>query len=943
MKVPFRLVRRPADSPASALMLPGAGYGEALAVCARFELDPQGRVFAVDGGLLVRLESPSHDVLPGMYRLRSLAPNLWIPVDSDLVPALLDDEASALTKGRGLVFLPHGRPLAYDPGAAIDASVLLSARAVPRRDWTPPPEPPHLAARIEEFVVILAGEPLDGSTAENPSDVEDRTLGPGNEEIGSVPARPEGSGTAKDVTGRAAIGFGKALMGLGGALGLAGLAGLGARLIQGGMVLAPQLSEGILGEQEAALRELLKQFREGHTDEALRRALPMGDTVGPDRGAKVGAGRRLPSNDFRYRLSSLLGGDSNRGSVDVWMGDAEVLAALRREYQLAAERAIQNGDHRRAAFIYGKLLGDFRSAANTLMRGGLHRDAAALLLARLNDRRAAAMAYEAAGDFDRAIGLYRELYDHERAGDLLRRIGEEEAAVLDYIHAANRLVRENPRGGGRFAAGMLLRTKARRDDLAEGHFRIGWDRPNDDAALASCGLALLRLLADSGRGADLIALAEEAELRFAHVVEDRPAIDFYHEVVDVADIPSLASVRDELRDRARVGLADRLGRATRSGVRPSSALVSRILATGKSWTPSAVRDAEFAIASRLATPGPASRPRWPKLRFEGTGPITSACYAVDSEDIFLGFEGGEVIAFHPSTGTTTLASQDDLPVAGLATSSDGSALVVLRSLKGASRGTLSAHVRETFGGYNSTAEKTIDGLVDPWLTPIVRTGMGEILGMWDGASLGLLECGSLLGLPERFNVPDQPPSAAVLIARTGVPLPTILSLHDLAWWVTEPPIYTPEQIAIPHPTDYMDALPPMRHSLVSWSRPAVGMIEVVMLGRSGTLYWRLFRMSPPGLRQVGHGRSGTRGGYTAVAIVAPGLIAAAGENHVDWFAGTESSETFGLALRGSSPCDLARVAILFPSRSTGELIAIASDGSAVRMGDRPAAGAPAKR
>ena len=44
---------------------------------------------------------------------------------------------------------------------------------------------------------------------------------------------------------------------------------------------------------------------------------------------------------------------------------------LAAEYRKAAEAAVARGDYRRAAFIYGKLLKDYRSAAGVLSRGNL--------------------------------------------------------------------------------------------------------------------------------------------------------------------------------------------------------------------------------------------------------------------------------------------------------------------------------------------------------------------------------------------------------------------------------------------------------------------------------------------------------------------------------------------------------------------------------------------
>src|SRR5262249_23927868 len=152
-------------------------------------------------------------------------------------------------------------------------------------------------------------------------------------------------------------------------------------------------------------------------------------------------------------------------------GGFDVQAELVHEYTRAAERASKRGDYRRAAYIYGKLLGDYRSAANALLRGGLHHDAAVVLLERGNDVPGAARAFEAAGEVDRALQLYRQRGDHVEAGDLLRRAGEEDAALAEYQVAAHRLAAS---GQGLLAAGELMRVKTGRPDLALPYFAAGW-------------------------------------------------------------------------------------------------------------------------------------------------------------------------------------------------------------------------------------------------------------------------------------------------------------------------------------------------------------------------------------------------------------------------------------------------------------------------------------
>ncbi|HEX8204396.1 MAG TPA: tetratricopeptide repeat protein, partial [Isosphaeraceae bacterium] len=261
MRVPFDLRRGAEAAPAVALYWPGAAAAGLLALCARLGLDPSGRVHALDGGFLVKLDGPTTRSIPGAVRLRGLSPGLFLPVDAELVPALLDDEAGALVRDRGLVFLPGGRVLGFDPLAPLEPSALLAAAARPRRNWGPLPTGTALAERIEEIVVELppgpAGDPLEAA----------------GEPIGTEEPRPEDSGPGAKLLGGAALGAGRGLQWIGGALGMKALADLGAQWVEGAMGIAPRLSEAVLGRQAAALRDLLREFRQGDVERALRHAL----------------------------------------------------------------------------------------------------------------------------------------------------------------------------------------------------------------------------------------------------------------------------------------------------------------------------------------------------------------------------------------------------------------------------------------------------------------------------------------------------------------------------------------------------------------------------------------------------------------------------------------------------------------------------------------------
>ena len=195
-------------------------------------------------------------------------------------------------------------------------------------------------------------------------------------------------------------------------------------------------------DHSSLVRKLLHEFREGDPSRALRHAFSMAPA--DPRHRQVGWGNQLPWSRAIYSLMDLLSGPVRGQPIGVWRAHPDLMDELRREYRKAAEQSIQQGDFRRAAYIFGKLLGDDRMAAHTLQHGGLHRDAAILYLKKLNDPVAAAKAFEAAGAADRAIELYRQHGQHESAGDLLRRIGEEAAAVAEYLRAAERAAAEVP-------------------------------------------------------------------------------------------------------------------------------------------------------------------------------------------------------------------------------------------------------------------------------------------------------------------------------------------------------------------------------------------------------------------------------------------------------------------------------------------------------------------
>lgn len=694
MKVPYALRPLPIAEPAAAVLLPGHDVGELLALLAGLGLDPLPPVYAVADGYLIRLPGNGERVPVGVVRLRALAPNLLLPAAAELIPPLLPDEAAALVRQRGLVFLPGRRVLAYAPDRPLDLAALWHVGAVRRRGWQSVPRVTAPAPEVTEIAL------------EVPSTSPEELLAPGGADIGTESAQPPDANILSKLFGQALFGLGKSLAWLGKTARVPGLAQVGASLLDTALRWMPRLSERLMGAQAAALRELLRCFRAGDIEEALRRALPLGGD--PARGAVPAPDARLPVHGLYYSLLDLLGG-TPRGPASVWFAPTDTYQELLNEYRKQAELAVRRGDFRRAAFIYGRLLGDFRAAALILGRGGLHRDAALLYERKLNDLLAAARAWEAAGEIDRAVALYRTLSEHALAGDLLRRAGEEERALAEYQLAASKLAEEETRF---YEAGELLRSRAQRPDLARDYFAKGWAaRPVGSAV--PCAVRLAQHHARAAQVAPLLELLDEADL-FLETADAEPAGLFYNEVAELAAAPGLEPAADELRDRALCGIARKLRQsgAGAAGQRTWGALFRG----GAAWSAPMLRDAQYAQKRHTPAPARSAKPLHRTIHTRAAA-VTAACQLATTGDIFLGFETGEVVCYRPATDDVIAVTRQGGSIVSMLTYGPTGKLVVL-SRTGHARSELAHYSRSV--GFRMSASTEIATPEPAWLcTPDV--------------------------------------------------------------------------------------------------------------------------------------------------------------------------------------------------------------------------------
>lgn len=912
MDVPFRLARRPTPAEADALLVFAADFAPLAAACARLGEAPG--VYPVRGGFVLIAREPR--ALPGAVRLRRLAGDLFVPADADLLPALLPDEAVGLTRGRGLVLLPGGTVLAFAPDSPLEVRDWLAPAAVRRRSWRPFPERPDAAdrlTRIEWPAPPVAVESIFAGGAPDDASPLFGDEGKG----GGVPeeARPP-AGAARDrLASGAKLGLAKAMAALAKLLRAPGLAKAAGRMARAAIERAPRLTEKLLGAQEAALRELLRQLQSGDVEKALRRAPAA--VPDPDAGpAPVAHGADLNTHDVRYDLRSLLGGG---GPGSVWLGGGNVWAELAREYRRLAQEAAARGDHRRAAYIYGVLLRDLRSAANALMAGGLYRDAALLFRDRLQDESSAATAFERAGDYDEAVRLYEGLFRYEQAGDLLRRIGDDERARGYFVRAA-----DYHSGNGRFlAAGDLVRTKVGDRGAAAGYYRSGWDGGGADAII--CGERLLdeHLVAEDWSGLD--ALVADAEAKLAPP-RSYDAGRFFNYLMKLGDDFLPASLRADVADRTRMLFAAHVrphaGAPGRAGE-----LAGRLFGSAGPWPGPVVRDALF--AARAPAGRPVSPPHPVSVRL-ADGTVTAVVVARDSLDLVVATTS-VIICWRAADGrVVSVLPTGRREVLGLSVAPDGDTLYVLYS---DGDGTTLRCFESASPGLIVTM-----GLADQGVAPDEPLYIQPSCSAWAGEPVVTLCVRSqrvsyrghylLAGTPREYAAGGE----HTCLLASGHGGETWDWNEGFLWYRPgSPPSGPPVRLVAP----WLPGVPegsPLVVPPLDWVTPAPGILEAVGVDREGAMYWSEFDARDPARRQSRTATATHPHGYRAACLTAPGsVVAVTGQNEVLRFAAVGSV----LKLRGAARrVDLpARAVFLAARRPANELVVVLDDGTAVRLPD----------
>lgn len=377
--------------------------------------------------------------------------HLYLPQEARLVPELTDHELATCFRDQRqlLVFHPEAGLVGFEPEDAAGIQDLLGAPVSRHCSWDSAQPGTGFAKRLQSIEPDPESLPQIATLLDAGRD----DIGFRSNQAGDLPRAPDEP--ADDWASRAMRGIGeklaRAMQGLSGGGTSAESAGTGSGSGRGlgawSQRQLERIQESLAKLRHRSLLRLLHML-EQNPDEGLQYALPFGQSG--HRGQSPPSAF-LGRHDTQFDLTQLAGGRP----ADAWQLPSEYYHRLRQKYLELASREMRLGRYRRAAYIYGVLLGMLDLAASALMAGHHWREAAVLYRSRLGRPQDAAQCLEQGGLWSEAIQLHEELENWERAGDLYRKLDQSEAAVRCYRLAVDRLAAQQDW----LAAARLLESK----------------------------------------------------------------------------------------------------------------------------------------------------------------------------------------------------------------------------------------------------------------------------------------------------------------------------------------------------------------------------------------------------------------------------------------------------------------------------------------------------
>jgi hypothetical protein len=216
------------------------------------------------------------------------------------------------------------------------------------------------------------------------------------------------------------------------------------------------------------LMDLLKK----NPEEGLKYAIPL-DAGGTSRGGTEPSGRFELSK--RWSNFSLFGNNGmfkgGGGAIDL----GNDFYTLQNQYRATAEELIKQKEYEKAAFMYMKLLKEYAKAADTMELGKHYQEAATIHLKHTGNKVKAAQCYEKGNMIQEAIGIYKELNENEKVGDLYMTI-DNKAIAMEYY---GKVVEQFKEKNQYVKAALLCRNKMFDAGAGQSLLRQGWKKNLD--------------------------------------------------------------------------------------------------------------------------------------------------------------------------------------------------------------------------------------------------------------------------------------------------------------------------------------------------------------------------------------------------------------------------------------------------------------------------------
>ena len=634
----LRLRPRPSGTPAAsadAWWLDGADASVWLAAAGEASLAPAtdpatGQIV----GTLVLEADPRDRAVPYQRVFRDEACELLVPCDAVVDPPVRIEEWPSLLADHAVwVWHPTAGLMGYDAADLLTAEDLLRSPDFTGGGWSGARQAQPLAPRLRQVIappvpVDADGEqPLATLDGDGIGSIDPSSLDQGVRAVLGEAASKVLGPIARGLN-RAAAAFRKKREQAAGS-GPTGSKSAG-NASPGGPGFAERFTAAVasrLGDLISARTRSVDQLLaklDDDPDEGLKFALPFGGSKSP---APPGmSGVDLVRRDVNFNLGDLTGG----GTGDSWQLPDDRQRQLLAKYRELAARETRLGRHRRAAYIFAQLLGDERSAASALERGG-HWSEAAAMYERTRNPEKAAVCYERAGNFSRAADLYTAQRKYESLATLYERLGEADSAARAWNWAVEQLVQQ----GRVLHAADLLETKLQAGDQALTLLKTTLDQgaTADAAGVVTHAINLHGRLGEHDGLADWLVELREKALTTTRVQQLSGAVS-----ESIARYPQPA-VREVMRETVVRLVADGLA-VSGEGDTTRKSLLRALLPTAPSDT-LLRRD-----VTRYGNDGGARRPKRkprPKRGLREVSRIRATESLVDRDVSFLADEDGWVV------------------------------------------------------------------------------------------------------------------------------------------------------------------------------------------------------------------------------------------------------------------------------------------------------------